>query len=312
MLEADQVAALIEACRLAFDVSPDAEITIEINPAGLSSEKIQGWIGAGVNRASLGVQSFIDRELAFLGRTHTADQARRALDALRWAGFENISLDLIAGLPGQALSNWEFNLQEALIFKPEHLSLYLLEVKEGTQLHAQIKRGLCPEPDEDLAAEAYRLTCDLMRRAGYEHYEISNFALSAVCRSRHNMKYWTGAPFYGVGCGAHSYDGRARWANMTKTESYIESVCRSGRAIAEYRELTVEERAAEVLLMGLRLIEGIDLDWFRAEYEVDVMSRYGEELRKFEQVGLLEVSGGRLRLTERGLLLSNEVFLTFV
>ena len=247
-LTSEQLETLVDACRESFDISQNAEITVEINPTWSLSGRASEWRRTGINRASVGVQSFIDRELQALSRTHTASDARQTLDALRHAGFDNISLDLIAGLPGQTASDWEFNLTEALEIKPEHLSLYLLEVKEGTQLYSQIERGRTPRPDDDLAAEMYQIMCAATADAGYEHYEISNFALApqgrrpaswpSAYRSRHNMKYWTGAPFYGVGCGAHSYDGASRWVNIKQTENYIESVSRSGQAIADRTDLS--------------------------------------------------------------------------
>ncbi|MFP5263462.1 MAG: radical SAM family heme chaperone HemW [Blastocatellia bacterium] len=324
IVEPEQLAALVESSRAAFDVATDAEITIEINPAAFSHEKVGGWLRAGINRASVGVQSFIDKELSALGRTHAAADARRTVDRLREAGFVNVSLDLIAGLPGQTLDDWAFNLREALRIRPEHMSLYLLEVKEGTQLFAQLKRGLRPRPDDDTAAEMYRMICAAAGEAGYEHYEISNFALmpqdagagggftASPLRAKHNMKYWTGAPFYGMGCGAHSYDTRARWVNALKTESYIESVGSNGHAVAERNELTDEDRAAEALFMGLRLREGVSLDEFRAEYGMDVLARFGEELPRLRDAGLIEIEGRRLMLTDAGRLLSNEVFVSFV
>ncbi|MEK6301971.1 MAG: radical SAM family heme chaperone HemW [Acidobacteriota bacterium] len=362
IVEAELLAGLVEACRAAFEVSRDAEVTIEINPATLARPKLETWLNAGINRASVGVQSFIDRELVSLSRTHTADAARRTLNVLREAGFANISLDLIAGLPEQSLADWEANLREALELQPEHLSLYLLEVKEGTQLFSQINRGQRPAPDDDLAAEMYRLTCEAARASGYEQYEISNFArlpesagvppasldhqpgsavvppasadtsISKTCgrdaraprvaglesraprslRSKHNLKYWTGEAFYGMGCGAHSYDGRSRSVNIFKTESFIEQVLASGHAIAERRELGIEERASEALFMGLRLTEGVDLEAFRAEYEVDVLERYAGEFPELFDARLIELDGGRLMLTEAGRLMSNEVFVHFV
>lgn len=325
IVEAEQLGSLVRACRDSFDVAEDAEITIEINPATLSDSKLDGWLAAGINRASVGVQSFIDRELQSLSRTHNAEGARQTLAALRRAGFQNISLDLIAGLPAQTLDDWKFNLREALALGPEHLSLYLLEIKEGTQLFAQIKRGARPLPDDDLAAEMYRMICEATREAGYEQYEISNFALKArrigsvddpaepdQFRSKHNLKYWTGAPFYGIGCGAHSYDGQARWVNLSRTESYIEAVVNRGCALAERHELSDEDRAAEALFMGLRLIEGIDLEEFRAEYRLDVRERFASEVARLEEADLVAFEQGRLRLTDRGLLLSNEVFVSFV
>lgn len=321
IVEAEQLARLIESCRESFDVAQDAEVTIEINPATLSRKKIAGWLDAGINRASVGVQSFIDRELVSLSRTHTAEAARRTISALREAGFENVSLDLIAGLPEQTLADWQFNLEESLRIRPEHMSLYLLEIKEGTQLFAQLKRGLRPQPDDDLAATMYRRISEATREAGYEHYEISNFALTSdqlgksqesPFRSKHNMKYWTAAPFYGMGCGAHSFDTRARWVNTLKTESYIAEVARTGRAVAERHELSVDTRAAEALFMGLRLKEGVALDQFRNEHGVDILERYGSELPRLADAGLIEIESGRIILTDAGRLLSNEVFVSFV
>lgn len=317
MVEAAHLASLIASCRQYFRVTPDAEITIEINPATFSPRRLEEWRASGINRASVGVQSFIDKELIALSRTHTADDARRTVASLREAGFDNISLDLIAGLPDQTLANWRFNLEESLKLAPEHLSLYLLEVKEGTQLFAQIKRGQRARPDDDLAADMYRALCDAARGAGYEHYEISNFALarehdSRSFRSKHNMKYWTDSPFYGMGCGAHSYDRRARWVNILKTERYIDEVMNKGEAISEQNALSHRDRAAEALFMGLRLIEGIHLEGFRSEYDLDIESRYSDDLARLNDAGLIEISDGRLRLTEPGLLLSNEVFEVFI
>jgi oxygen-independent coproporphyrinogen-3 oxidase len=318
IVEPDHLASLISASRRAFDVVDTAEITIEINPATFTREKINAWIAAGINRASVGAQSFIDRELSSLSRTHTAGDTLRTVEQLREAGLQNISLDLIAGLPGQTLSDWRLNLDRALKLRPEHLSLYLLEVKEGTQLYAQLKRRKLEQPDDDLAADMYNLICDATAEAGYEQYEISNFALarqeteSFSLRSKHNMKYWTGTPFYGMGCGAHSYDGRARWVNTLKTESYMEEVNRTGRAVSERRELNDDERASEALFMGLRLVEGIDLDAFCLEYGLDVREKFRDELTRLEEAGLVRVSESRLALTDRGRLLSNEVFVYFI
>jgi oxygen-independent coproporphyrinogen-3 oxidase len=197
----------------------------------------------------------------------------------------------------------------------------MLDLKEGTQLYAQLKRGQRPHPDDDLAADMYRMISDATQGAGYEHYEISNFALLgrrdaneeiSSFRSKHNSKYWTGAAYYGMGCGAHSYDGRARWVNVLKTEAYIDRVAAQGNAISERTELSDSDRAAEALFMGLRLSEGIDLSAFRSEYGVDVIERYGGELPRLADAGLIAIDGSRLALTAAGRLLSNEVFVSFV
>jgi oxygen-independent coproporphyrinogen-3 oxidase len=321
-LTSGQLATLVDACRRSFEISPRAEITIEINPSSALAGTMRDWRRAGINRASVGVQSFIDRELERLSRTHSSDDAVATVSGLREAGFDNVSLDLIAGLPEQTVSDWEYNLTSALELKPEHLSLYLLEIKEGTRLHAQVQRGQVVRPDDDLAAEMYEMICAATADAGYEHYEISNFALAppgrrpesgaSAYRSIHNMKYWTGASFYGIGCGAHSYDGISRWVNIRPTERYIESISRTGQAIDERTDLSSRDRAAEALFMGLRLIDGIDIAEFQSRYGVNVNARYGSELDRLTDAGLIESAAGRLRLTARGLVLSNEVFVAFV
>ena len=179
---------------------------MEINPGTMTAETLAAFRSLGVNRASFGAQTFDDSELARLGRSHTAADTRRTFRYLREAGFDNISFDLIAGLPGQTMSGWRRNLDEAFALRPEHLSFYLLEVHQGTPLANHIKTGLQPKPDEDLAAEMYEVMLDRASESGYEHYEISNLCLPGF-ESRHNTKYWTGAPYYGFGCSAHSYDG---------------------------------------------------------------------------------------------------------
>lgn len=319
IVDAVHIQNLIAACKKSFEVAPEAEITIEINPGTFRQEKMEAWLEAGVNRASVGVQSFIDRELQSLSRTHTSDDARRTVELLRRSGFSNISLDLIAGLPEQTLEDWEHNLESALDLEPEHLSLYLLEIKEGTQLSMQVKRELRPAPDEDVAAEMYELIRDFTSVRGFEHYEISNFGVlrdsrkgPSPFRSKHNMKYWTGAPFYAMGCGGHSYDGTSRWTNIKRTESYIESVLSRGQGINERTPLSERDRAVEALFMGLRLKEGIDLEEFRSLYLTDAEQLFGEDLDRLEEAGLIERLKDRLKLTRRGFLLSNEVFVAFV
>jgi oxygen-independent coproporphyrinogen-3 oxidase len=205
-----------------------------------------------------------------------------------------------------------------LELQPEHLSLYLLEVKEGTQLYSQLKRQQRPQPDDDATGDMYRLICERARDAGYEQYEISNFAAvnadgsPSRFRSIHNLKYWTGASYFGFGCGAHSYDGQSRWSNILRTETYIAAVEDSGRAVAEQTTLALEERAAEALFMGLRLTDGVVLDDFFEQYGVDILKRYEAELPRLFEAGLIQVGDGRMALTERGRLLSNEVFVLFI
>ncbi len=313
LLTPAQVARLLASVRRRFNVSEDAEVTMEMNPGTVSHETLRGFREAGVNRASFGAQTFDDEELRRLGRTHTAEDVRRTLSLLREAGFDNLSFDLIAGLPAQTLQAWERNLCEALKLMPEHLSLYLLEVHEGTPLAAQIREGRYREPDADLAAEMYRLMVERTAAEGFEQYEISNFCLPGR-ESRHNVKYWTGAPYYGFGCSAHSFDGRlSRWSNERDARAYVGLVGREGTAVVERAEMDEREAGAEALFLGLRLLRrGVDLREHRARYRRDVREEYAEDLRRFGEAGLVEMDGDVLRLTPDGALLSNEVFAAFV
>lgn len=308
-----QVARIIEAVRRRFRVADGAEATLEMNPGTVTRETLQGFRAAGVNRASFGAQTFDERELKHLGRTHTADDTRRTLSLLREAGFTNISFDLIAGLPEQTLEAWERNLDEALALRPEHLSLYLLEVHEGTPLADQIRQGRYRTPDPDLAAEMYRLMVERACSAGYEQYEISNFCLTAR-ESRHNLKYWTGAPYFGFGCSAHSFDGRAsRWSNERDARAYVELIEEKGSAVVTRDELDARDQSAEALFLGLRLLRrGVNLAEHRARFCRDVRADFAEDLARFNDAGLIEINGDVLRLTPAGALLSNEVFSAFV
>ncbi len=299
------------------------EITIEINPASiagnksglksqpvdeLSGEKLRAFRRLGINRASFGAQTFDDRELKQLGRTHTAADIPSTLHELRQAGFENINFDLIAGLPGQTLARWKRNLDEALKLRPEHLSLYLLDVHEGTPLADQIQSGMRPKPDEDLAAQMYATMIETVCAAGYQHYEISNFSLPGF-ESRHNTKYWTGAPYYGFGNSAHSYDGvRRRWANERDAAKYVSAINRHESPIVERTSLNHDDRRSESIFLGLRLMSGIDLENYRARFGRDLRAQFNGELDRLREAGLIEFTDQRLRLTSRGALLSNEVF----
>ena len=286
---------------------------MEMNPGTLSPQILREFRRLGVNRASFGAQTFDDSELRRLGRTHTADETRRTLHDLRDAGFENISFDLIAGLPEQTLGGWSRNLEEALALRPEHLSLYLLEVHEATPLAEQIKRGMWRAPDADLAVEMYELLVERTRAAGFVQYEISNFCLPDH-ESRHNSKYWTGAPVYGYGCSAHSFDGAsARWSNERDVRRYVELIERGASAVVERNVTDARAASAEALFLGLRLLRrGVNLAEHQARFRVDVRETYRADLSRFDEAGLIELEGDVLRLTSHGALLSNEVFAAFV
>jgi len=318
LLTPAQIEQILTAVRSRFKVVEGAEVTMEMNPGdGGSSvaskrEKLREFRRCGINRASFGAQTFDNRELKQLGRTHSSSDIYSTFNHLREAGFENINFDLIAGLPGQTLAGWRRNLNEALNLRPEHLSLYLLDVHEGTPLAEQIKRGMRPVPDDDLAAEMYRLMIDEVSAAGYEHYEISNFCLPGF-ESRHNTKYWTGEPYYGFGCSAHSYDGeRKRWSNERDAAKYVQLIEKEQSPLVERTGLSGEQARAESIFLGLRLMRGFNLQNYLRRFGNDLRDEYEVELVRLRDAGLIEVDENLIRLTTRGALLSNEVMTTFL
>jgi oxygen-independent coproporphyrinogen-3 oxidase len=308
LLSPEQVLKIVSTVHDKFQIATNSEVTMEMNPATVTAETLAGYRSLGVNRASFGVQTFDDRELKLLARGHDANDARQTFDLLREAGFQNISFDLIAGLPGQTLDRWRRNLEEAIAMRPEHLSLYILEVHEGTPLAEQLRSGRRPPPDESLAAEMYELMLDKLGSAGYEQYEISNFAQPGF-ESRHNSKYWRLEPVFGFGVSAHSFDGAERYANERDTASYVAAIETSGTAEVSRERI---DAASESAFLGLRLTSGIDLREYRDEFDVDLEAKYSDELAGVMADGLVESTDHRLRLTRKGMLFSNEVFSIFV
>lgn len=312
LLTPKQIEKILRAVGEKFSVDEHAEITMEMNPGTLTPEIARDFRSLGVNRASYGAQTFDDRELKRLGRRHTAEDVRRTIELLRSADFANVSFDLIAGLPGQTLKDWERNLDEALKLKPEHLSLYLLEIHQGTPLAGHIREGKQPAPDEDLAGEMYELMIEKIAASSYEQYEISNFCLPDF-ESRHNSKYWTLDAVYGFGCSAHSFDGaRKRWANQRDTLSYIKLIEKTGAAIVEETILDETQARAEFAFLKLRLMRGVCLSEFEAKFGVSLLEEYGEALSESFEAGLIEIAENQLRLTRKGALFSNEIFAAFV
>ncbi len=313
LLSASQVEAILAAIHSRFVVTEsDVEVTMEMNPGTVTPALLDEFRNLGINRASFGAQTFDDRELARLGRSHTAHDTRQTFRYLREAGFNNVSFDLIAGLPGQTLDGWKRNLDESLALRPEHLSFYLLEVHEGTPLTEHIRRGVQPHPDDDLAAQMYELMLDRAGLAGYEHYEISNLCLPGL-ESRHNTKYWTGAPYYGFGCSAHSYDGNLRrWSNERDVARYVDLIQKDGSPVVDRIELSKHQVRAEALFLGLRMMQGVDLRQHHLQFGADVRESHEAELARFSEAGLIEYDGDLIKLTRSGTLLSNEVFSAFV
>jgi len=312
LLAPSQLDRILCALHDQFEIDHAPEITLEINPGSVNAEKLREFQRLGINRASFGAQTFDDTELAKLGRSHSAADALKTFAELRTSGFSNISFDLIAGLPGQTLAGWQRNIEIALELQPEHLSFYLLEVHAGTPLADHIRRGIQPVPDDDLAGVMYEWMLERASGAGYEHYEISN-----LCRrgfhSRHNVKYWTGAPYYGFGCSAHSYDGRMRrWSNHRDVLRYVELIDSGASPMVDEQRLSETDVRSEAVFLGMRLMQGIDVRRYRESFGVDLRDKHAADLDRFCKAGLLEFDGDLLRLTRTGALLSNEVFAAFV
>jgi oxygen-independent coproporphyrinogen-3 oxidase len=314
LLAPDQIAAMLAAARTAFHVEPDAEISMEVNPGSVDEAYFRAVRAAGVNRVSIGVQSFDDARLKALSRVHTAAEARQAYAAAHAAGVTNVNIDLIFGLEGQDLAAWRWELEHALALQPRpvHLSLYGLTVEPHTPLEVFVRRGRVRLPDADAQAEMYELAEDLLNAHGYEHYEISNWCLPGYA-CRHNLVYWRNEPYLGVGCGAHSALAGRRWANLAPPRAYCEAVERAGHAIDPAYEQAPDPvlDLADTLILGLRTAEGVCPDRLQARYGL-LPARYVAAIDELAAAGLVEQAGGALRLTRRGRLLANQVFIRFL
>ena len=284
------------------------EVTLEADPETVTEEKAAGWIAAGVNRVSFGVQSFCDEELKASGRMHRRADIYRAAAILRVAGIANISFDLIAGLPKQTRATWRESLDSLVDLAPEHVSVYLLEVDEGSRLGAELLRGgnrysAGDVPDDDAMAEFYETACSVLGAAGYQHYEISNWARPGFA-SRHNLKYWKREPYLGFGAGAHSFSGTQRWANAHDAAGYVGAITAERLPVEQLEKLTAESALEEELFLGLRQLEGIDIGRIEREYGVSLDARFA----RLSSAGLIEREGSLVRLAPGRVSVSNEVF----
>jgi oxygen-independent coproporphyrinogen III oxidase len=310
-LTVDQISSLIETCRGVFDVAPDSEITAEANPGSISQNYLEELRSAGVNRLSFGAQSFDDGELLMIGRTHSSEEAREAVRAARAAGFANLSIDLIAGLPEQKMETWRRNMEEVFALAPDHLSVYLLELYKDAPLLHRINRGELRAIDDELTVEMYFALLDEAERRGFDHYEISNWSRPSF-ESRHNLKYWTGAPYWAFGVSAAGYDGRTRWSNTRNIHEYLAKIESGQSPIAERVELGDDDRQSENLFLRLRLKDGVDLNEHLRRFGVDAVERYRGEIERLREAGLIELGENRLKISRAGTVLANEVFAAFV
>ncbi|GAC1635889.1 MAG: radical SAM family heme chaperone HemW [Candidatus Acidiferrum sp.] len=307
LLDPADLAGVLTAIRETFP-SDLQEVTLEADPETVTGEKAKDWAAAGINRVSFGVQSFSDIELKSSGRMHRREDVYRAAPILRAAGIQNLSFDLIIGLPHQTSESWRNSLDELIVLNPEHVSIYLLEVDEGSRLGRELltlgtKYGAPAVPSDEQMADSYEFAQQKLAGAGYEHYEISNWAKPGFA-SRHNLKYWRREPYLGFGAGAHSFSGKMRWANEHDAAKYVTAI-ESGRLPAEQIETVTDEQASEEeIFLGLRQLAGIDL----ARFSRERMQALNAKLSALESAGLVEREGNILRLAPKKLSISNEVF----
>jgi len=305
-MAAESIAAIVEAVRATSPLAPDAEVTLEANPGTTSAPDLRALAAAGVNRLSLGAQSFDAAELAFLDRVHTPEATAASLHLAREAGIASVNLDLMYGLPGQSPARWDATLDHALALAPDHLSLYALTVEPGTPLAAHVDRGQVVPLDPDAVAAMYEAAADRLAAAGYRHYELSNWARPGH-ESRHNQVYWTWGDYLGIGAGAHGFLDGERFENVAHPREYIGAVHGSGRAIAEAVRPDSATAMSDWITLHLRLVDGFDPAAFATTFGEPLESAAGPPLEACRAAGLLEEAGGRLRLTSRGRLLHSEV-----
>ena len=323
------IAAILDAAADSFVIEAGAEITIEANPGDLNADACRGLLRQGINRLSIGVQSLDNGLLQLLGRRHTADGAIEAFQTARDAGFNNVNLDLMYGLPHQSLAQWEDTIERLAALSPEHISLYALTLEEGTPMRLWADQGKIPEPDPDVAADMYALARRVLAASGYRHYEISNWAHPGL-ESRHNLIYWRNEPYLGVGPGAHSrlgeyrfwtvlspldYAGRSsqwRQASTGQWDAFGESELRQARTVGGWEHIDADTACAETMFLGLRLLEGLDLRQASATVGHDLAARYHTEIEELLALGLLRREGDTIRLDEAAYLIANQVFTRFL
>lgn len=344
ILPADLIMELFATLSENFDIALDAEVTLEANPGTLTMEKLEVYRQSGINRLSIGLQSADDKELKYLGRIHSYDSFLKSYQRARQAGFKNINVDLMSALPGQDVHSWKTTLKKVMMLKPEHISAYSLIIEEGTPFferfgEPECKKGLLsggqqenskkPEtasevaaraavmtlpdlPDEDTDREMYHLTKEMMAAQGYERYEISNYAKKGY-ECRHNTGYWTGVEYLGLGLGASSYTYGYRYHNTEDLQEYLSlNLYEGGAAARDIEELSLEDKMEEFMFVGLRMMKGVSGSEFLERFGLNMWNVYGDVLKKLEQQGLIEVEAPMVRLTERGIDVSNMVLSEFL
>jgi oxygen-independent coproporphyrinogen-3 oxidase len=307
LLDPGQMETIIAKAGHYFGLTPSAEITVEVNPGTVSLDKLRAYAASGCNRINIGIQSFDDRQLAFLGRIHDTGQALQAFRDARSAGFANIGIDLIFGLPGQTPGMWRKDLRTTLTLRPEHIACYMLSYENGTPLHADLQAGAVTPLSEQGCADLFRLTHNTLGEAGYEHYEISNFAATPQLRSRHNQKYWNHVPYVGLGPSAHSFDLIKRAWNPADLAGYLEQIGQNRSPRCHQEILTREQHVMEAIYLGLRQADGIDPAVFRQRFNLDFAADFRDVLDKWVELEWIDTAGDRYRPSVEGMLFADRM-----
>ena len=309
LLSAQQIDKLFQKVLSRFHFAKDFEFTIESNPETISFSKLKEYRSVGINRLSIGVQSFSDSELQTLGRIHSSDQAKKCIEWASQAGCDNINLDLIFAIPGQTLNDWQDNLEQAIQLKPKHLSIYCLTIESGTPLERQILSGKLKKVNEETEREMYLWSIDVLSTAGYQHYEISNFALTGF-ECKHNLMYWDGSPYLGIGPSAHSYwNGHRQW-NVGSLEQYLKLLKSNIKPVAGQEQLSQDQKILEFLYLNLRTIHGIDIRQFKYQFNLSFIEKFEkvlERLHNHPDGELFHLQKNILKLTPNGFVLFDEI-----
>ncbi|UCZ54483.1 radical SAM family heme chaperone HemW [Bacillus shivajii] len=310
-LSTKQLYTLLEDIRTNFSIDDQCEWTVEVNPGSVSREKLQMMKEVGVNRLSIGVQTFDEDLLKTIGRDHRPEDIPNTIRLCREVGFENISIDLMFGLPGQTIDQLKHSIKQLIQLKVEHVSAYSLKVEPKTVFYQRWQRGNLHLPGEDREADMYRVLQEELTNAGFEQYEISNFAKPGT-QSTHNLTYWENEEYYGIGAGAHSYVQKVRRINHGPLPKYMNSMKDIGFPYLEEHEVSMEERMEEEMFMGLRKLTGVSRTSFYEKYDITMDHIFGDVIDGLKEKGLLQEKGDRVCLTKKGLLLGNEVFEKFL
>ncbi len=309
LLAVQQIDELLKAVNNNFEIDRQAEITIEVNPGDVSLEYLHQLRNLGINRLNIGIQSFDDSILKFLGRRHTAQEARSAIDAARLAGFDNIGIDLIYGVSGQDIDVWKQTLQEAFSFAPEHLSCYQLSLDKKTPLFHQYKQDGLHLPLENEAVDFFMTTSHILTDAGYIHYEVSNFARTHTLKSRHNSKYWLHQPYLGLGPAAHSFMNDQRWWNKANVNTYLKEISEEKKPVDQSEILSMEQLALEALFLGMRTKDGVNLAQYKARYGSDLLVDKRQIIDVLIKNNLVELKNGSLCPTLSGMAVADSLAL---